>query len=162
MEQWKNINGYPNYMISNLGRVRNVSSNKILKNSINGIGYAVVGLSKNTIRKAFRIHRLLAQHFIPNPENKEEVNHINSIRSDYRLENLEWVTHSENIKHSFKMGYAKPILGSRHGRAKLSDDDVVSIRTKYKQYRVVDIASKFNISIGLVSLIRNRKIWTHI
>lgn len=102
-EQWKIIGGdYAVYSVSTLGRVRNNKTQRIMKCKINKgtHGYVHVGLINNTTKKqkVFLVHRLIAQVFIPNPDNKPIVNHINHIRHDNRLINLEWATNSENVK----------------------------------------------------------------
>ena len=108
-EIWKKIvieNIETIYSISNMGKVRNDLSGRIL--SLNTYqGYKTIGLTINKKRKNCRVHRLVAQAFIPNPENKEYVNHRNGIRDDNRVENLEWVTQSENVKHAVDTGLRK-------------------------------------------------------
>lgn len=106
-------------MVSNLGRVKSVTREHIGTNGklivIYGIirkcnldfrGYPKVSLKKPTekIKKTFSVHRLVAIAFIPNPDNKPEVNHINGIRNDNRVENLEWATHLENMQHAKRTG----------------------------------------------------------
>lgn len=103
MEEWKVIQNYKNYSVSNLGNIKNNKTNKILKPNFNKQNYAYVWIKNNdNIWKRVRIHRLVAQEFIPNPENKSCVNHLDYNPSNNNLENLEWVTHSENCLWSSK------------------------------------------------------------
>ena len=95
MEIWKNVKDYENlYQVSNLGNVKR--NNKILKPHLNAKGYCRVTLCKDGIRTKFTIHRLVAEQFIPNPDDKPCIDHINTDRTDNRVENLRWVTHLEN------------------------------------------------------------------
>lgn len=105
-EIWKDVEGFENYQISSYGRVKSLNFNKesILKPGKDGRGYYVVCLSKNKIRKTLRVHRLVSKAFLPNPENKPEVNHINGSKSNNKVTNLEWVTSKENIQHAYKNG----------------------------------------------------------
>ena len=97
MEIFKDIKGYPQYQISNMGRVWSKYRNRYMNPVANNKGYLQIKLiAVNGKRKNELVHRLVALHFIDNPENKPEVNHINHIRDDNRVENLEWVTKSEN------------------------------------------------------------------
>lgn len=98
------------YFISNLGRVKSKKKGKwgnnpevIKKQRLDIGGYLVITLNINRLRKHTKVHRLMAKAFIPNPDNKRTVNHINGIRNDNRLENLEWATHSEQNIHSFRV-----------------------------------------------------------
>lgn len=99
MENFVEVIDFPNYLINKKGVVINKKFNKILSGSKNR-KYPVVKLSKNCIKYTKAIHRLIAIHFIPNPLNKKEVNHINGITTDYSISNLEWSTPKENIYHS--------------------------------------------------------------
>lgn len=99
MEEWKDIEGYDgDYKISNLGRAFSLKRSKPfqLKNMVDSHGYLQVELFKNGERKHFRVHRLVAIHFIPNPENLEFVNHIDHDKTNNSIENLEWCTALEN------------------------------------------------------------------
>lgn len=99
-EIWKDIEGYEGlYQVSNLGRVKRVNTNRILKGNTDSPGYLQVGLCKKGIRHANRIHRLVAHAFIPNPENKLELNHIDEDKTNNRVDNLEWSTRKENINY---------------------------------------------------------------
>lgn len=99
-EEWRPIDGFPNYAVSNRGRVMNIKTGKVLKIGVNRCGYEQVGLSMNCKRMIFLIHRLVANAFIPNPNNLPEVNHINEIKTDNNVNNLEWSSASRNNKHS--------------------------------------------------------------
>lgn len=103
-EIWKTIEDYPNYMISNMGNVKAIkwhrgNKEKEIKPYTTYKGYLRLGLCKNGKRKQFQIHRLVAQAFIPNPENKPYIDHINTDRTDNRVENLRWVTNKENCNN---------------------------------------------------------------
>ena len=91
------INNYPNYLIYTDGRIYSKYSNRFIKPYPNKRGYLGVGLCKNGKRKMFRLNRLVALQFIPNPENKSDVDHINDIKTDNRVENLQWLTQQENL-----------------------------------------------------------------
>lgn len=104
MEIWKDIKGYPNYQISNFGRIKSLNYNKtgkekILKSSKDSWGYLKVNLHKEGKQKTNRIHRLVASTFIPNPNNLSYINHINENKTDNRVENLEWCTAKYNANY---------------------------------------------------------------
>lgn len=110
-EIWKDVVGYEGYyQISNLGRIKSLNYGKngyakILKNSfIASYKYYQIKLYKDTKSKILKVHRLLAQAFIPNPENKPCINHIDGDKLNNDLSNLEWCTYSENIQHAFDTG----------------------------------------------------------
>lgn len=100
-EIWKSIEGYPNYEVSNLGRVRSLNYNKtkIRNLYIDENGYKKITLSKNCKIKTLKVHRLVAQAFLPNPNNYTEVNHKDENPSNNCVENLEWCTRSYNINY---------------------------------------------------------------
>lgn len=101
MEQWRSIPGYEGiYQVSSEGRVKNAYGH-VLKPETAKNGYKRVTLFD---KKKFQVHRLVALAFIPNPDNKEVVNHRNGVKADNRVENLEWVTWSENAKHAYATG----------------------------------------------------------
>lgn len=95
----KSVDGFPNYLIAKEGKVYSKSHKKYLKATTNKDGYQMVYLQENSKQTEFSIHRLVAISFIPNPENKGYVNHKNGNKLDNHVNNLEWTTNSENIKH---------------------------------------------------------------
>ena len=128
-EIWKDISGYEGlYRVSNLGRVKTMGryycsgENMLVKKyqpemlMKTGLvsGYPTLRLCKNGVKKQFQIHRLLGLHFIPNPNSYPCINHKNSIREDFRLENLEWCTYSYNAEHGFRVGGRNIIKGDAH------------------------------------------------
>ena len=92
------------YIVYSDGRVYSKKSTIFLKPRYEGHGYLFISMPDRGKPKNFKIHRLLAKSFIPNPEGKPMVNHINGIKDDNRLENLEWVTNKENMIHAVKIG----------------------------------------------------------
>lgn len=122
-EIWIDVKGYEElYQVSNLGNVKSLFrivfrkgksytiSEKILKKTLGGF-YSVVGLYKYGKLKTFRIHKLVATHFLYNPQNKKTINHINGIKTDNRVCNLEYSTHRENTNHYFKSNDSEKITG---------------------------------------------------
>lgn len=103
-EVWKDVLGYEGlYQISDQGRVFSVRRGKLRKLNDTGRGYKQVALLKQGSREHTLVHRLVAEAFIPNPENKPQINHINGDKSDNRVENLEWCTMSENLYHRHRV-----------------------------------------------------------
>ena len=96
----KQIKDYPNYSVSKEGEITNILTNKKLS-QYNMKGYMRVNLCNEYGHKRFLVHRIVAENYIDNKENCKEVNHINGIKSDNRIENLEWCTRSHNLKHAY-------------------------------------------------------------
>ena len=117
----KKLINFENYFISILGIIYN-KKNEIRKTQLDSDGYENIFLFKNGKRFTRKVHRLVAQTFIPNLNNKLEVNHINGIKTDNNMENLEWCTRSENEKHAHKIGLktspGKNKFGKLNGNAK--------------------------------------------
>lgn len=99
IEEWRKV-GNSNYSVSSCGSVRNDTRNKPIKPFLDRYGYKKVFLGKGV---EVTVHRLVARAFIPNPEEKPQVNHKNGVKTDNRVENLEWATNSENQFHSYRV-----------------------------------------------------------
>ena len=107
-EEWRKVSGFEKcYEVSSLGRLRNIRTGKILRSKELRGGYVVDILCDNNRRKTVRRHRLVAEAFIPNPDNKPEINHKNGNKADNAISNLEWATHRENTDHSWATGLTK-------------------------------------------------------
>lgn len=100
----KLIQDFPKYSITEDGHVINIETNKVLKPLLNKVGYLQLGLYISGKQTRKYLHRLIAEAFIPNPENKPEVNHIDGNKQNNSISNLEWVTPSENRKHAYTIG----------------------------------------------------------
>jgi hypothetical protein len=167
MNDFVEISGFEGrYAINRNGEVKNIKTNHILKPYTNRIGYFRIGFVIAPYKKKnFYIHRLLAKHFIPNPENKSEVNHIDGNPSNNNLNNLEWCTRSENGLHAHRTGLnvPNPAKGMNHPNAKLNDDLVREIRQRFKNgEKQVDIANSTMASKYQVNYIVLNKIWKHV
>lgn len=176
-EQWKVINGYENYEISNYGIIRNIRSGKILSQSIRN-NYKRVGLFLKPKQKSFDVHRLVAEHFLPEPSpelvlaasktklKKVLVNHIDGDKTNNRIDNLEWTTYSDNVKHSYFIGRDLS-NGEEHYNSKLTNDDVNKIRKMYKDSGGIrgiytELANYYNVSQTTIKSIVDRTSWKHI
>ncbi len=106
-EIWKELEELDLYEVSTLSNIRNKKTKLLLKPYTNKLGYKYVALINNNIRKSYSLHRLVALVFIPNLENKAIVNHKDGNKQNPKLENLEWVNHSENSNHAVLIGKIK-------------------------------------------------------
>ena len=170
-EQWKDIIGYKGlYQISSFGRVKSVE--RYVKHSYGGTQflrerilrptskynhYLRISLCKDAKMMSYDIHRVIALHFIPNPENKEYVNHIDGNKQNNSLENLEWSTPSENQLHAFRTGLKPNVsrVASEICKARVGDKHPCSIKlidtkTGVIYHSITEAAKKHGVSITLI------------
>ena len=152
-EEWRDIKDYEGYyQVSNFGRVRSFHHRvpHILTPRV-AFNYLKVPLCRGkNDEKVFFVHILVAKTFIPNPENKKIVNHKDGNKTNNHVENLEWVTQSENLKHAYQIGLVKPLRGTESPKSKLTEDDVRYIRKFYRahdrKFGAIALAKKFGVS----------------
>lgn len=175
------VAGYEGYYeVSNFGRVKSVSryvkmprenqkprlkQDIFLKQGVNPNGYNLVVLSKGNTPKTCVVHRLVATAFIENTFNKRCVNHIDGIKSNNTVDNLEWVTHSENNQHAYDIGLKKanPNLGVKHHNSIFTVENVHDIRKMLKEKkRAPYIAKKFGVTDSAIYAIKLGNTWRHL
>ena len=147
------IKGYPDYYVTDTGIVYSRKSGRFkrLAQTDDGHGYAKVSLCNNTKPKVVKVHRLVAQAFIPNPENKPQINHKNGVRNDNRVENLEWCTNGENSKHSYECLNHKKIWKGLFGKDNMHSKPVLQIKDNIiiKEFgSACEAARETNLSFG--------------
>lgn len=146
------------YKVTACGKVYSLKRKTIKKTQVDINGYEYVSLYSEGKQKRTTVHRLVAQSFFGKSE--KTVNHINGIKTDNRLDNLEFITMLENIYHAMENGLRK--TGANHGMAKLNNKKVLKIRSYNKDVKHSTIAKMFNVTPELVSKIRRRILWKHI
>ena len=164
-EYWTDIKGYPNYSVSNLGRVKSKKTGKLLK-SYQTRGYLRVSLYNDAGRKCKLVHRLVAEAFIPNLKNKSDVNHINGCRTDANVCNLEWATASENMLHAHSNGLRPRVntQGEKNGFSKLTEFQVMQIKQLLADGKFTQktIGSQFNVSKHTIKDIKSGRRWSYL
>lgn len=176
-EIWKDIAGYEGlYQVSNLGRVKSFErrwrtgknnnikrkhKEMIISKSKQIKSYHVVTLYKNNIQTQKGVHRLVAKAFIPNPENKPQVNHKDGNKLNNHINNLEWVTIKENMRHAAINGLKAK--GEKNGNSKLTRKDVIEIKKMLKKGILQrEIAEIYNVDRTAISLIKRNRNWKHV
>ena len=176
-EIWNDINGYEGlYQVSSLGTIKSLArftpnqwsetsrfrEEKQLSYQLTKDGYPTIKLSKNGNAIRYRIHRLVALCFLENPFGKEQVNHINGIKTDNRVENLEWATYSENSKHSFDNNLQNPRKGVENNKSKLTEQQVFEIRNYKGIFNTYELGIMYGVCNTTIGSILKRKTWKHI
>lgn len=176
-EIWKPAVGYENfYQVSNKGKIRSLdrssptkrgiiknTKGKVLNLTLKNNGYLSVMLSISGKSKRHYVHRLVAETFILNPENKKEVNHINGSKTDNSVINLEWNTRTENIKHALTTNLTPK--GEVSSSAKLTEKHVLIIRRLHRinpNFNKLQVAKKLGVQDATIHKIIKRQRWKHI
>lgn len=154
--------GFSNFAVTSTGEVFNIQTLRRMKPYVSGYGYSYVTITQNKVRKQFFVHKLVATAFIPNTENKPQVNHLDGDKQNNMVGNLEWATQAENTQHAYDsnlinrdgLGYqASPEnIELAHSICKMLEDG----------FRSCDIASATGARIGYITSIRNKKILKHV
>jgi hypothetical protein len=174
---FEEIKGFYGYVINRNGKIRSIDrftyhprfenkkqfiEGKELKKQIDKDGYETIGLRKNNKLYVKKVHRLVAETFIPNDKNHPMINHKNSVRNDNRVENLEWCNNSMNQKHSF-MGGTRNTCGENHSHNKLTEKDVIEIITLFiNGMNKRQISKSYNVTAQTIGNIFNGKSWSDI
>lgn len=165
---WKQFRN-SNYYCNELGEIKttnwkNTGKEKIMSFCVNSSGYYQSVLVLDGVKKTMKAHRIIAETFIPNPENKEQVNHKNGNKLDNRLENLEWMTREENIQHCVDNKLQTAFKGEEVGTSKLKEYQVLEIRAKYKPrvYTRKMLADEYKVSVATIKDVVSGKSWKHL
>lgn len=165
------------FLVTKDGRVFSEVTNKFLKPATDGSGYLRCAFKYNGKHTTFKVHRLVAECYIPNPLNKPQVNHIDGDKKNNTVENLEWCTHQENITHAIETGLFDPKdkprekcinktikKGELNGCSKLTEKEVLEIREKFKPrvYTREMLALEYNVKASTIKDVILRKSWKHI
>lgn len=159
-EEWRAVERFPCYEVSNRGRVRRITYKSPY---LNEWGYPTVQLFKGDGKHATAmIHRLVAEAFIPNPQNFPEVNHADGNKLNFQPENLDWCTRQENRQHAALTGLNVVGHGEKAPHHKLTDAQVIEIRSLDGKMKQRDIAKKFGVTQYAIWCVVNRATWAHI
>lgn len=156
----KTMNYGDGYIVKEDGSVFN-KHGKMLSSHDNGKGYLIVSLSINGKRTSKAIHRILAECFIPNPDNLSDVDHVDGNRQNNAISNLRWLTHGENIEHSYNLSN-RSATGENNSRCETTEEEVREIcrllSAGYMPSKIRDLGFDY----GRVRAIKRRQNWTHI
>ena len=164
-EIWTDINGFDGfYQISNMGRVRSPHGMRTISKTRDG--YPKIRLLHAGKDVTARVHRLVAEAFIPRIPGKNTVNHIDGNKANNIASNLEWADRHEQLDHAYKLGLKVAQQGDKNCNAKLTEEQVRSIRSEYKPYTkgrsTVALGRKYGVTNRVIGLIVNNKAYTNV
>ena len=161
-EIWKDVPDYDGiYQVSNIGNVKNIKYGNMLSLARN-LGYVRISVSKNGIRKNRTVHSLVMAAFVGPRGEGVLINHIDGNKANNNLYNLEYCSHSHNIKEDFRTG-RKSLAGEKNNRAKLKERQVIKIRELRSQGKLLrEIAPIYGVQIAVISHICANKYWKHV
>lgn len=164
-ETWKSISNYNQYLVSDMGNIFSLRSNRVMKPDVTWTGHKRVILRNDQGPKRFSIHRIVAKHFLNTPSNylKLVINHLDSNPGNNIFSNLEWTTIKGNTIHARDNGRLKPPIGELNGQSKLTDNVVKKIIKLWNSGKSqLFIANKFNVSRSGICAITQRRRWKHL
>jgi len=155
-EQWKQIDGYDNYEVSNYGSVRNTKTGRIIKLNPNGVGYLSLSMSKDGKVSKALVHRLVATAFCENPEGYKEVDHIDNIKTNNHATNLRWASHSDNLRNYLRKnstgftGVTKQGAGTYTARATNKEGKQICLGSRKTPEEAHELFKLYNKENGVV------------
>lgn len=155
------IKSLPKLLKAKLGSTA-LRKEKNLRGNLGKNGYRITCFTKDGIKKYLKVHRLLAITFIPNPDNLPHINHINGIKTDNNLENLEWITLENNAHHAREIGLYRGLNGEQNTMAILTDEIVKEIYENKCSHSIKELAQKYKVTRSNITCIRNGNSWSHI
>lgn len=162
--QWKVIDGFENYEVSDTGLVRNKNTGYILKPSVNHNGYHRIELKQTSGKKKFFVHRLVGEAFVDNVSNLPQINHKDGKKKNNSAVNLEWVTGKQNQKHARKLGLFKNAVnppvrkGEKNNKCRYSDKKCIDIIEDAKKYGAMRTAERHKVSFSYVYRLAQGKV----
>jgi len=170
IEIWKTIPGFSLYQASTLGNLKtfnwkNKGVERIMKPAKDASGYLrTVLINDKGKHCTIKVHRIIATTFLENPENKKQVNHKDADKSNNRVDNLEWCTFTENIRHSIDNNLMVPHPGEKNGFSKLTEKQVLEIRAKFRKriYTREMLGQEYGVKPSCIKDVVTRKSWKHI
>jgi len=154
---WLVIEDFLEYMVSEDGQIYSLKTNKILKQSKNRTGYFKLNLWNSRQITVFP-HRLVGKAFIDNPNNYPQINHLDGVKTNNKVSNLEWCTHKMNLQHAAAIGLIR--RGEENGQSKLLEKDIINIRNSEKT--ATELAKQYNVHRRTIGFVLKRETWNHI